>query len=155
MLKWSQDITSLYFNQWPVRVYWVQVISEPYYKGTILQKNYMYMKMSLKMTMTTSWSFSCKSFVKFLGKKIKATTWPRYTQSCALSRCFIGTTLYIYFIPFNTIKIKPVNENQNDRFSVKNKYIWAATCDFQQCGICDQQSLRSACAYAQPDQSLC
>ena len=26
---------------------------------------------------------------------------------------------------------------------------------FQQCGMCDQQSLRSACAYAQSDQSLC
>ena len=29
------------------------------------------------------------------------------------------------------------------------------TRDSQQCGICDQQSLRSACAYAQSDQSLC
>ena len=29
------------------------------------------------------------------------------------------------------------------------------TLDFQKCGICDQQSLRSACAYAQSDQSLC
>ena len=27
--------------------------------------------------------------------------------------------------------------------------------DFQQCGMCDQQSLRSACAYAQSDQSIC
>ena len=27
--------------------------------------------------------------------------------------------------------------------------------DFQQCGMCDHQSLRSACAYAQSDQSLC
>ena len=27
--------------------------------------------------------------------------------------------------------------------------------DFQQCGMCDQQSLRSACAYAQSDQSFC
>ena len=27
--------------------------------------------------------------------------------------------------------------------------------DFQQCGMCDQQSLTSACAYAQSDQSLC
>ena len=26
---------------------------------------------------------------------------------------------------------------------------------FQQCGMCDQQRLRSACAYAQSDQSLC
>ena len=33
--------------------------------------------------------------------------------------------------------------------------IRAATWDFQQCGMCDQQSLRSACAYAQSDQSLC
>ena len=33
--------------------------------------------------------------------------------------------------------------------------IWASAWDFQQCGMCDQQSLRSACAYAQSDQSLC
>ena len=33
--------------------------------------------------------------------------------------------------------------------------IWAATWDFQQCGMCDQQSLRLACIYAQSDQSLC
>ena len=30
-----------------------------------------------------------------------------------------------------------------------------ATWDYQQCGMCDQQSLRSACTYAQSDQSLC
>ena len=33
--------------------------------------------------------------------------------------------------------------------------IWASAWDFQQCGMCDQQSLRSACAYAQSVQSLC
>ena len=33
--------------------------------------------------------------------------------------------------------------------------IWAVTWDFQQCGMCDQQSLRSAWAYAQTGQSLC
>ena len=33
--------------------------------------------------------------------------------------------------------------------------IWASAWDFQQYGMCDQQSLRSACAYAQSDQSLC
>ena len=31
----------------------------------------------------------------------------------------------------------------------------AATWDFRQCGMCDQQRLRPACAYAQSDQSLC
>ena len=32
---------------------------------------------------------------------------------------------------------------------------WASAWDFLQCGMCDQQSLRSACAFAQADQSLC
>ena len=31
---------------------------------------------------------------------------------------------------------------------------WAIAWDFQQCVVCDQQRLRSACAYAQSDQSL-
>ena len=31
----------------------------------------------------------------------------------------------------------------------------AMTWDFQQCGMCNQQRLRSACAYAQSDQNLC
>ena len=34
-------------------------------------------------------------------------------------------------------------------------YNWAVTWHFQQCGMCDLQSLRSACAYEQSDQSLC
>ena len=33
--------------------------------------------------------------------------------------------------------------------------IWASAWDFQQCGMCDQQRLRPAWAYAQSDQSLC
>ena len=33
--------------------------------------------------------------------------------------------------------------------------IWAVTWDFKQCGMCDQQSLRSACTYGQSDQGLC
>ena len=37
----------------------------------------------------------------------------------------------------------------------KTTKICASAWDFQQCGMCDQQSLRSACAYAQSDQSLC
>ena len=40
-------------------------------------------------------------------------------------------------------------------FIMKYFIIGASACDFQQCGMCDQQSLRSACAYAQSDQSLC
>ena len=35
------------------------------------------------------------------------------------------------------------------------RLIWAATWDFQQCGMCNQQRLRPACAYTQSDQRLC
>ena len=38
---------------------------------------------------------------------------------------------------------------------ISKETIWASAWDFQQCGMCDQQSLRSACACAQSDQSLC
>ena len=31
---------------------------------------------------------------------------------------------------------------------------WVATWDFQQCGMCDQQRLRTTCAYAQSDKPL-
>ena len=41
------------------------------------------------------------------------------------------------------------------RISVSHCHIWAVTWDFQRCGMCDQQSLRSACAYAQSNQSPC
>ena len=34
-------------------------------------------------------------------------------------------------------------------------YIIEPVTYFQQCGMCDQQRLRPACAYAQSDQSLC
>ena len=33
--------------------------------------------------------------------------------------------------------------------------IWAVAWDFPHCGMCDQQRLRPACAYAQSDQNLC
>ena len=38
---------------------------------------------------------------------------------------------------------------------LKHSLIWANAWYFQQYGMCDQQNLRSACAYAQSDQSLC
>ena len=46
------------------------------------------------------------------------------------------------------------SKGQRDVIQPLNQ-IWASARDFQQLGMCDQQSLRSACAYAQSDQSLC
>ena len=43
----------------------------------------------------------------------------------------------------------------NYLFHMLANYIWATTWYFQQCGMCDQQRLKPACAYAQTDQSLC
>ena len=40
-------------------------------------------------------------------------------------------------------------------YKFKATFILAIAWDFQQCGMCNQQRLRSACAYAQSDQSLC
>ena len=40
-------------------------------------------------------------------------------------------------------------------FLIGNINNWAVTLDFQQCGMCDPQRLRPACAYVQSDQSLC
>ena len=34
-------------------------------------------------------------------------------------------------------------------------HIWVAKRDFRRCGMCDQQRLSSACAYAQTDLSIC
>ena len=45
--------------------------------------------------------------------------------------------------------------NTNLTITKEHSNIWAMAWDFQQCGICDKQGLRSACAYTQSDQSLC
>ena len=74
----------------------------------------------------------------------------------------VGSVRKLESVPFVTCKIWEKNPfrtrcgNLNKLFGCLDyRYKWAATWDFQQCGLCDQHSLRSACAYAQSDQSLC
>ena len=55
----------------------------------------------------------------------------------------------------SSINLRLTLANNNNRPNMTNDCIWAATWDFQQCGMCDQQRFRPACAYAQSDQSLC
>ena len=64
--------------------------------------------------------------------------WPleRYT-------CMLRVKTSFFFINIQTRKTAAGFNN------------WASAWDFQQSGMCDQQSLRSACAYAQSDQNLC
>ena len=53
----------------------------------------------------------------------------------------LGRYRWIYF---------SYSETDHMRYQIRS-----ATWDFQLCGMCNQQSLRSACAYAQSGQSLC
>ena len=55
-----------------------------------------------------------------------------------------------------------IKSHVSDKSTSKNTHLrqakscnWAVTWYFQQCGMCDQQNSRSACAYAQTYQSLC
>ena len=48
-----------------------------------------------------------------------------------------------------------LNIGKNGQLDARRQNMTPATSDFQQCGMYYQQRLRSACAYAQSDQSLC
>ena len=64
-------------------------------------------------------------------------------------KCWTGLTFYLFSqcCLINSI----IQEHEYKILFI----IWASAWDFQQCGMCNQQSLKSACAYAQSDQSLC
>ena len=51
--------------------------------------------------------------------------------------------------------VRCLERTSNFASDASKEYNWAVTWDFQQCGMWDQQSLRSACVYAQSAQSLC
>ena len=53
-----------------------------------------------------------------------------------------------------TVRIAQIQLLQSRQYKLNFDICFVAL-DFQQCGMCNQQSLRSACANAQSDQSLC
>ena len=86
-----------------------------------------------------------------------------YTHSIVVDEGF-GNNWDIYFYGLRQLKyllnvFALNNQYQNFRWwpmsMITIKRIWASAWDFQKRGMCDQQSLRSAWAYAQSDQSLC
>ena len=56
---------------------------------------------------------------------------------------------------FVQVQSRKTGERPDMTENVTHEHKRASARDFQQCGMCDQQSLRSASAYAQSDQSLC
>ena len=62
---------------------------------------------------------------------------------------------YISLIYENACAINPIKHTSIGNRPTRENVIWASAWDFQQFGMCDRQSLRSACAYAQSNQSLC
>ena len=78
----------------------------------------------------------------FYAKNLLILTYTSQKKGILLLICiFISNIIFSSFCFYNYVIM----------FLLK----WAATWDFQQSSMCDQQSLRSACAYAQSDQSLC
>ena len=62
-----------------------------------------------------------------------------------------GISAMAPLVALNLATVYRILKKQNTIQSI----IWASAWDFEQLGMFDQQSLRSACAYAQSDQSLC
>ena len=82
--------------------------------------------------------FSCVLSLSHVVSWVRCGTWLYRFLICAFWLTFIKSDYVCNFI-----------------ILISFKYIWAATWDFQQCDMCDQQRLRPVCAYAQSDQSLC
>ena len=61
--------------------------------------------------------------------------------------------------PYISSNLMSVCSKVDVKYCLSQKFfwypIWASAWDYQQCGMCDQQRLRSACAYAQFDQKFC
>ena len=85
--------------------------------------------------------------------------WPRGSLICDVLLCFCHFPMWC---PGSGVVLDcidswyvPLFYFYNQGMQTFHKNIWAATWDFQQCGMCGQQRLRPACAYSQSDQSLC
>ena len=87
----------------------------------------------------------CNVYTDVCGKK-------SYTMVCQHVREIIHSLKLVGYLHVHADKpwYMYIYYKSNER-----AHIWASAWDFQQCSMCDQQSLRSACAYAQSDQSLC
>ena len=105
------------------------------------------------------WSFFCGSLLLVVSLFVchtvltvhcSLTCWER-ANLLTLMWCFLVVCHFLIWCPVSGV----VFDYIDSWFSYLLPYNWAATWDFQKCGICDQQSLRSACAYAQSDQNLC
>ena len=83
--------------------------------------------------------------------------WPHYTNGCLSKSNLIRDYSFFYILVSVRVIWATHSKGYNDETNISAYAfkIWAATWDFQQCGMCDQQSLRSACENAQSDQSLC
>ena len=101
----------------------------------------------------------------------KQNVWPDLHPNCLTLQCYSREILlkYIFwrsehqqtttkhakvssihnsFQTMMSIKLKPTFSKQKDK---RAAILW----DFHQCGMCHQQRLRPACAYAQSDHSVC
>ena len=89
-----------------------------------------------------SWSYS----ILFLYPKFNSTRYAVFSVPCSLViTCWVRADLLALLCVASVFL----------HFCHIPSQIWATAWDFQHCGMCIQQSLRSVCAYAQSDHNLC
>ena len=93
---------------------------------------------------------------------VKGVNWTKYLIFFVLLDYIIYNISFFQFCvkrrkSFPNLWVGSCSQNAKKKNCLKNatNIKWAPTWDFQRGGMCDQQRLRPACAYAQSDQSLC
>ena len=75
-----------------------------------------------------------------------------YLDSSSSSKLCIS--FWMIHMDFHAL-ILPLSHKEKNNNNNKKQYIYEQVHEiFQQCSMCDQQSLKSACAYAQSDQNI-
>ena len=92
-----------------------------------------------------------KSIAECSKGSIQQYRWSSLGYHLSLRSLFLSIFEWPFYTSFTVFTMSIFN----GRTATDKHFKWASAWNFQQCGMCDQQSLRSACAYAQSDQSLC
>ena len=96
------------------------------------------------------WSL-CYALSRLLNLMLKTWLWEVQFYLWVCSEIYFKTTGADLKIMYKWFFGDYQNCSNYSAFRIIRAVAW----DFQQCGMCDQQRLRPACAYPQTDQSLC
>ena len=96
-----------------------------------------------------------QQFFSYIGSSVCRVTASAICLFLTVSWGAVCSVWLCYFLATLTFSFDILCESADQLDLTMKLHIRAMAWHFQQWGICDQQSLRSTCAYAQSDQSLC